>query len=134
MPTAFGDVYANLCERYPDPRERGRQFEPLVAQVLRTDSQYRNRFRTVWRWNEWPGHDGGDYGIDIVAEGRDGELTAIQCKCYDPHSTLYASDLATFLANTQQRFSARMVVSTVSDWSNNLLQLIKPPSTAGAAS
>ena len=124
MPTAFGDVYANLCERYPDPRERGRQFEPLVAQVLRTDSQYRNRFRTVWRWNEWPGHDGGDYGIDIVAEGSDGELTAIQCKCYDPHSTLYASDLATFLANTQQRFSARMVVSTVSDWSKNLLQLI----------
>ena len=124
MPTAFGDIYANLCERYPDPRERGRQFEPLVAQVLRTDSQFRNRFRTVWRWNEWPGRDGGDYGIDIVAEGRDGDLTAIQCKCYDPSSTLYANDLATFLANTQQRFSARMVVSTVSDWSKNLLQLI----------
>ena len=122
--TTFGDVYQRLSERYPDPRERGRQFEPLVAQVLRTDSQYRNRFRTVWRWNEWPGHDGGDYGIDIVAEGRDGELTAIQCKCYDPESTLYAKDLATFLANTQQRFSARMVVSTVSDWSKNLLQLI----------
>ena len=30
MPTSFGDVYANLCERYPDPRERGRQFEPLT--------------------------------------------------------------------------------------------------------
>ena len=124
MPTAFGDIYAKLCERYPDPRERGRQFEPLVAQVLRTDSQFRNRFRTVWRWNEWPGRDGGDYGIDIVAEGHDGDLTAIQCKCYDPSSTLYANDLATFLANTQQRFSARMVVSTVSDWSKNLLQLI----------
>ena len=124
MATTFGDIYQRLSERYPDPRERGRQFEPLVAQVLRTDSQYRNRFRTVWRWNEWPGRDGGDYGIDIVAEGRDGELTAIQCKCYDPEITLYAKDLATFLANTQQRFSARMVVSTVSDWSKNLLQLI----------
>ena len=124
VPTTFGDIYQRLSDRYPDPRERGRQFEPLVAQVLRTDSQYHNRFRTVWRWNEWPGRDGGDYGIDIVAEGRDGELTAIQCKCYDPESTLYANDLATFLANTQQRFSARMVVSTVSDWSKNLLHLI----------
>ena len=35
MPTSFGDVYAKLCERYPDPRERGRQFEPLMEKVRR---------------------------------------------------------------------------------------------------
>ena len=69
MPTAFGDIYAKLCERYPDPRERGRQFEPLVAQVLRTDSQFRNRFRTVWHWNEWPGHDGASLHYPFTMRG-----------------------------------------------------------------
>ena len=134
MPTAFGDVYANLCERYPDPRERGRQFEPLVAQVLRTDSQYRNRFRTVWRWNEWPGHDGGDYGIDIVAEGSDGELTAIQCKCYDPHSTLYASDPR----HLPRQHPAALQCEDGRQHGLRLEQKLaptdQPPSTAGAAS
>ena len=84
MPTSFGDVYAKLCERYPDPRERGRQFEPLVAQVLKTDKLFRDRYASVWRWSEWPGRRSGDIGVDIVAQRHDGGLVAIQCKCYDP--------------------------------------------------
>ena len=130
MPATFGDVYQKLCERYPDPRERGRQFEPLVAQVLRTDKQYTDRFAEVWRWSEWPGRRSGDIGIDIVARRHDGGLTAIQCKCYDPASTLYEQDLATFLANTNADFDERLIVSTTSNWSKNLLALIsnqRPP-------
>ena len=84
MPATFGDVYETLCERYPDPRERGRQFEPLVQKVLTTDKKFRDRDTAVWRWNEWPGRDGPDNWCDIVAERADGGLTAIQCKCYDP--------------------------------------------------
>lgn len=116
MPATFGDVYRRLCERYPDPRERGRQFEPLVAQVLRTDKQYTDRFAEVWRWPEWPGRRSGDIGIDIVARRHDGGLTAIQCKCYDPASTLYEQDLATFLAYTNADFDERVIVSTTSNW------------------
>ncbi len=130
MPATFGDVYQKLCERYPDPRERGRQFEPLVAQVLRTDKQYTDRFAEVWRWPEWPGRRSGDIGVDIVARRHDGGLTAIQCKCYDPASTLYEQDLATFLANTNADFDERVIVSTTSNWSRNLLALIsnqRPP-------
>jgi len=130
MPATFGDVYQKLCERYTDPRERGRQFEPLVAQVLRTDKQYTDRFAEVWRWPEWPGRRSGDIGVDIVARRHDGGLTAIQCKCYDPASTLYEQDLATFLANTNAEFDERVIVSTTSNWSRNLLALIsnqRPP-------
>ena len=47
MPATFGDVYEVLRERYPDPRERGRQFEPLVQKVLTTDRQYRGRYTAV---------------------------------------------------------------------------------------
>lgn len=62
MPATFGDVYQRLCERYPDPGERGRQFEPPVAQVLRTDRQYTDRFAEVWRWPGWLGRRSGEIG------------------------------------------------------------------------
>ena len=130
MPATFGDVYERLVRAWPDPRERGREFEPLVARVLETDSLYRHRFAKVWRFAEWPGRRSGDIGVDLVAQRFDGGLTAIQVKCYDPGATLYESQLATFLANTNADFDERLVVSTTPRWSNNLLALIsnqRPP-------
>ena len=130
MPATFGDVYTRLCERHPDPRERGRQFEPLVEKVLKTDRMFRERYAGVWRWSRWPARRSGDIGVDIVAQRFDGGLTAIQCKCYDPASTLYEGDLATFLANTNADFVERLVISTTPNWSRNLLALItnqRPP-------
>ena len=130
MPATFGDVYEMLCKRHPDPRERGRQFEPLVERVLKTDRMFRERYAGVWRWSHWPARRSGDIGVDIVAQRFDGGLTAIQCKCYDPASTLYEGDLATFLANTNADFVERLVISTTPNWSRNLLALItnqRPP-------
>ena len=84
MPATFGDVYGRLCERWTDPRERGRQFEPLVERVLRTDRIFRERYAAVWRWSEWPGRHSGDIGVDIVAQRPDGGLTAIQVQVLRP--------------------------------------------------
>ena len=37
--------------------------------------------RKAWTWEEWPGSDHGDSGIDVIAErAADDELIAIQCK------------------------------------------------------
>ena len=130
MPATFGDVYQQLVEQYPDQRERGRQFEPLVQEVLRTDPGYQDLYAEVWRWSEWPGRRSGDIGIDLVAQNMDGGLTAIQCKCYNPNSTIYEENLATFLANSNAEFDQRLVISTTSNWSKNLLALIsnqRPP-------
>ncbi|MDE0474801.1 MAG: DEAD/DEAH box helicase family protein [Gammaproteobacteria bacterium] len=130
MNASFGDVYAQLCERYPDPHERGRQFEPLMLDVLRTEPLYRDRYAEAWRWDEWPGKYTTDIGVDIVAQRFDGRLTAIQCKCYDPDSKLYIDDLASFLANTNAAFGERLIVSTTPNWSDKLLALIsnqQPP-------
>ena len=122
MPATFGDVYEMLCERYPDPRERGRQFEPLIQKVLGTDKRFRDRCRTVWRWNEWPGRDGPDNWCDLVAEREDGGLTAFQCKCYGPTSKLYQEHLDSFLGRDDARFDELYVVSTTPNWSPNLLR------------
>ena len=125
MPASFGDVYERLCERYPDPRARGRHFERLVADVMRTDRAFRQRFAEVWRWNEWPDRGGGDIGVDIVARTHDDNFVAIQCKCYDPDNPIAKGHIDSFLANTQQPFSERLVVTTTSKWGGNALRMLE---------
>ena len=98
--SGFIDVYQRLCERYPSPQDRGRAFEPLVANVLRTAPLYRERFAEVTHWSEWQGRDGGDIGIDIVARRHDDGLVAIQCKCQD---RIDKGDIDSFLADSQRR-------------------------------
>ena len=130
--SGFAGVYERLCDRYPDERDRGRAFEPLVTTVLRTDPLYRAHFAEVWPWNEWPGRDGGDIGIDIVARRHDGGLAAIQCKCQD---RIDKHDIDSFLSDSQRRlrgepYVERYIFTTATDWSANAqraISRIDPP-------
>ncbi len=130
--SGFADVYRRLCERYPDERDRGRAFEPLVTKLLRTDPMYKAHFAEVWPWNEWPGRDGGDIGIDIVAKRHDGALAAIQCKCQD---RIDKHDIDSFLSESQRRlmgdpYAERYIFTTATVWSNNAeraISRIDPP-------
>ena len=130
--SGFADVYQRLCERYPDERDRGRAFEPLVTRVLRTDPLYQAHFAEVWPWNEWPGRDGGDIGIDIVARRHDGGLAAIQCKCQD---RIDKHHIDSFLSESQRRllgepYVERYIFTTATEWSANAeraISRIDPP-------
>ena len=127
---SFEDVYTRLCELHPDPRERGRRFERIMADVFRTDPVYAEQYTRVMHYGEWE-HGGSDIGVDLVAERADGEgFAAFQVKCYQPDATLKESNLSTFLANTNQHFTERVIVSTTPHWSENLVRLIdkqQPP-------
>ena len=112
--SGFADVYQRLCERYPDERDRGRAFEPLVKRVLQTAPMYRERFAEVHGWAEWSERDGVDIGIDIVAKRHDGGLVAIQCKCQD---RIEKGAIDSFLADSQRRpngqpYVERYIVTT----------------------
>ena len=130
--SGFIDVYDRLCERYPSPQDRGRAFEPLVANVLRTAPLYRERFAEVTHWSEWQGRDGGDIGIDIVARRHDDGLVAIQCKCQD---RIDKRDIDSFLADSQRRpngdpYVERYIFTTATEWGSNAeraLTRIDPP-------
>ena len=130
--SGFADVYQRLCERYPDEHARGRAFEPIVKRVLSTDPMYRERFAQVWQWNEWPGRDGVDIGIDLVAERHDGGFVAIQCKCQD---RIEKGNIDSFLADSQRRllgepYVERYIFTTATRWSDNAeraLTRIAPP-------
>ncbi len=69
---------------------------------------------------DWPGRTGADIGIDLVARDADDELIAIQCKCYDPDSTLTKHDIDSFVAlSDQQQWTRRIIVATTDHWAMN---------------
>lgn len=105
----------------------GDKFERLFASYLVTDPYYKDRFSNVWLWTEWPGRGNKpDTGIDLVAEERiGGSLCAIQCKFYDPDSTIQKAHLDSFFATSGKApFTSRIVVTTTDNWSKNAEPLL----------
>lgn len=94
------DVLEKLRVSATDTRDQGDKFERMMVGFFRTDAQWAERFDNVWLWMDWPDRPRhGDHGIDLVARDREtGELAAIQCKFYDPASTIYKDDIDSFLS------------------------------------
>jgi len=103
-----------------DEHDKGDRFERLMLHAFKTDRTFRQQFTDVWRWMDWPGRSGADIGIDLVARDTDGRLIAIQCKCYDPHSTVTKHDIDSFVAlSGQQQWARRIIVATTDHWATN---------------
>ncbi len=121
------DQYRHLSQ---DQLQKGKLFEKMMTQFLRTDPQYANRLDAVWMWNEWPERWKEDNtGIDLVAREKDtGNYWAIQCKFYDPGTALKKEHVSSFLADsgkvfqidgTERTFAYRLIVSTTEKWGRN---------------
>ena len=84
--------------------QQGYYFEKLVKTCLKKIPPYSDRFSQVDLWQDCEVRDGQDIGIDLVAKERDsGKLCAIQCKFYDPKTTLQKSDIDSFLATSGEK-------------------------------
>ncbi len=105
----------------PSNAERGAKFEQLMVRYFELDPMLSARYDRVWRWTDWPDHQGADTGIDLVARERDtGELTAVQCKFYEPAHTLAKRDIDSFFtASGKKPFSNRIIISTTDRWGAN---------------
>lgn len=106
----FEELFSHLSS---ESHIKGRSFEEISKWWLTNDELWSSLVKQVWLWNEWPNRNTRDLGIDLVAEGFDGTLWAIQCKAYDPESSLKKSDIDSFLsASSQRQFSNRLLITT----------------------
>ncbi|MCF7547150.1 DEAD/DEAH box helicase [Pseudonocardia sp. WMMC193] len=106
----------------PTNSERGTKFEQLMVRYFQLDPLLSQQYDEVSRWIDWPGRDGkADTGIDLVARARDtGEYTAVQCKFYEPTTTLAKSDIDSFFtASGKKPFTNRIIISTTDKWGKN---------------
>jgi superfamily II DNA or RNA helicase len=85
-------------------KQKGDLFEELVKAYLQLDPEYASKLKHVWLQREVPQAiakqlklPATDQGIDIVAETRDGDFWAIQCKYrQDTDHSLNWRDISTF--------------------------------------
>ena len=97
----FDDVLVQIRNEATSSRDLGDRFERVTLDFFQADRHYSNRFGSrVWSWKKWAydnGIDRPDEGIDIVAEERNGDLCAIQCKCYADDGSIDLKALGTFM-------------------------------------
>lgn len=106
--------------------DKGTRFERFVQSFLQKDPTWSDQFEQVWMWEDWPERRGHDLGIDLVARRRDGGLTAIQCKFYDPSRSLQKANIDSFLSDSGRGgFTERIIVSTTPHWGRNAEEAIR---------
>lgn len=83
------------------PKEKGDRFEELSKWFLENDPVYKRLFTAVYRWKEWPSRwSDADNGIDLIAEGKNGQTWAIQCKGYGESADITKADIDSFVAES----------------------------------
>lgn len=123
--TTFNDVLDALRAQARNTREQGTLFEDLMEAIL---PQLPDAgFEQVWSWKAWPerhaqtGMNAQDVGIDLVGKRADEDgFCAIQCKFYDPDTSIAESDLGTFFTQSgKNAFSSRLIITTTDRWTKH---------------
>jgi superfamily II DNA or RNA helicase len=78
----------------------GKACEAFVKWFLQNDPEWSTQVDEVWQWEEWPDRWGPDCGIDLVFRHRNGEIWAVQAKCYDPSSSISKKSIDSFLSES----------------------------------
>ena len=123
----FDKALDYLRDRSTDLSGMGRSFERLMKTALSKEPGILgDRFTQVWMWNEWPGSDGPDIGIDLVAEEQEGGLCAIQRKFFDPHRPVPKGAIDSFMsASEPPHFTSRLIVNTGGSIQKNALKTLE---------
>ncbi len=109
----------------PDEHRRGREFERICKWFLEHDPQYRLLIKRVWLWDDWPGRWGRDKGIDLIAEGFDDKLWAVQSKAYALTHSVTKNDVDRFLSESSRKSIAyRLLITTAAELGLNAREVI----------
>ena len=110
MTLQFSDFYQSLDA---DPGKRGKQFEHFVKWFLTNEPEWATQVAQVWLWDEYPERWGIDCGIDLVFKHKNGELWAVQAKCYSPDYDITKHDVDKFLSeSSRSSISKRLLIAT----------------------
>jgi superfamily II DNA or RNA helicase len=121
VPGSFAALYTSLGSR---PDERGRQFERVVKWFLKNDPAWSTQVDEVWLWNDWPERWGADCGIDLIFRHKNGEMWAVQAKCYSPDYTVTKHDVDRFLSESNRSLiQRRLLVATTDRIGTNALRV-----------
>lgn len=110
----FDDVLAAIdyiTFGYAERIEKEHYFVRLISHWLKAAPEWQGEILDAWLWDDAAscfsarGEFAGLMSIDIVARDTHGEYQAIGCKVCKTHDSLYAGNIAPFLAASAKMFS-----------------------------
>ena len=122
----FGALIDQLHVDHPEADARGKAFERVCKWFLKNDPVYASQFKEVWLWDEWPGRWGRDKGIDLVFKHKNGEIWAVQAKCYSQDYYITKSDVDKFLSESNRiQIDKRLLIATTDMLGENAIDAIE---------
>jgi superfamily II DNA or RNA helicase len=110
MTGRFQDFYSSLDA---DSGKRGRQFERFVKWFLQADPEWSTQVEKVWLWDEYPDRWGADCGVDLMFRHRNGDIWAVQAKCYAPEYQITKHDVDKFISESNRTgVDKRLLIAT----------------------
>ena len=98
-----------------NPQTKGKQFEVFVKWFLENDPVWKSEVDKVWMWDDYPDRWGKDCGIDLVFKDKNGEVWAVQAKCYDREYPVTKSDVDKFLSESNRSLIQRRLLIATTD-------------------
>lgn len=128
------DLLSQFRQMSENNRDMGTKFEILMKSYFEMDPIYKDKFKKVSMWSDWEYAEGGDNGIDLVAEGVDGEFTAIQCKFFSPTTQIMKKNIDSFFTESGKAFSVnkkkktfkgKIIICTSDNWSKEAEEAVR---------
>ncbi|UQS85672.1 DEAD/DEAH box helicase family protein [Apilactobacillus apisilvae] len=117
----FEELVDQVDSNLDNQRDRGTAFEEMVVSYLKNEPTYKQKYNNIWMLKDVPEQyqiPKKDTGVDIVAEGYDGKLTAVQAKFYK--GKVGKDTINSFIAEAgKDYYDAGLIVSTTDEWNKN---------------
>ena len=108
-----------------DKNKKGKEFERFVKWFLKTDPQWSTQVDKVWLWDDYPDRWGRDKGIDLVFQHVNGEIWAVQAKCYDSKYYITKTDVDKFISESGRAIiDKRLLIASTDQIGSNARQVI----------
>ena len=98
-----------------DEHVKGKRFETFLCHwLLKKHPVYKNKFRKVWHFEDWPKRwSPRDIGTDLIAEDTEGKICAIQAKFYRAENYIPKGHVDSFLADSSREIvDYRLLIAT----------------------
>lgn len=125
-PGSFEYIENKIRRISKNETEKGRNFAKLYKIFFENYPFYKNLFKKIYHWEDWPNRWGKDKGIDLVGVTKNNKYWAIQAKGYAKIYNPTKHDLDKFLSESNRKIiQNRIFISTSSSIGANAKEVVE---------
>jgi predicted helicase len=95
-------TFKEFIESIQSDGNDGKAFEHFCKWFLLNDPYWKTQVDKAWLFSEWPDRWGPDNGVDLIFKHKNGEMWAVQAKCYAEKYSVSKKDMDSFLTESNR--------------------------------